>query len=229
MELDSIAAALEQLRTASPQPEVFGARHHGFVLHQRLPESQIAAFESQYRVKLPTDYRWFLTDLGNGGAGPYYGLFRLGERMDVRDLVRWEENDGVVGVLSEPFPHAGPWNDLTGEPAEEDELYDRKMKIFYERYFSPRYMNGAVPIADLGDALAHWLVITGPEAGYVWCDYRSDYRGILPLSIGQLERVTFLQWYGAWLEEALAQLASGAAVRAPDLEMSKKTWWQFWK
>jgi hypothetical protein len=214
---------------ASPPPQVFGAQYHGFVLHPPLPEPQLTAFESQYRVKLPTDYRRFLSEVGNGGAGPHFGLFGLGERTDLRNPVHWEENDGEVGVLSKPFPHAGPWNDLTGEPNEDDDHYDQKLKTFYERYFSPQYMNGAVPLAALGDALAHWLVITGPEAGHVWADYRSDYRGIMPLSIGQLERVTFLQWYSAWLEEALAKLASGGVARAEDLKISKKKWWQFWQ
>jgi hypothetical protein len=54
--------------------------------------------------------------------------------------------------------------------------------------------------------LSQWLVVTGPEAGHVWCDYRSDYRGILPLSIRGQERVGFLRWYSAWLEEAVAKL-----------------------
>ena len=168
-----------------------------------------AAFVRRHKVRLPADYRRFVTDVGNGGAGPNYGLFPLGERMDMRGLVPWGENDGVVGVLSEAFPHRRPWNDLTGEPTEEDEndeRYDQKMKAFSERYFSPGYVNGALPLSDLGCALSHWLVVTGPEAGHVWCDYRSDYRGILPLSIGGQGRVSFLRWYGAWLEEAVAKL-----------------------
>jgi hypothetical protein len=32
------------------------------------------------------------------------------------DHEAWSENDGFVGILSKPFPHRGPWNDLSGEP-----------------------------------------------------------------------------------------------------------------
>ena len=209
MELGSIAAAVHRLRTASPQPAVFGARHHGFVLNPPLAEEEVAAFERRYKVRLPADYRRFLTEVGNGGAGPHYGLLRLGERADMRGLVRWEENDGTVGVLSEPFPHTGPWNDLTGQPTEDDEddpRYDEKTDAFYEQYFRPEYVNGALPLSELGCALSQWLVVTGPEAGHVWCDYRSDYRGILPFTLGAQERVGFLQWYSAWLEEAVTKL-----------------------
>ena len=34
---------------------------------------------------------------------------------------------------------------------------------------------------------------------------RADRRGILPLQIGSLQRVTFLQWYQSWLDDALKQ------------------------
>src|SRR5262245_5439146 len=198
MEFGEIPAAIERLRAADPPPKVFAAWHHGFVLNPPLTEPQVAEFEAAHRIRLPDEYRRFLIEVGNGGAGPYYGLFRLGERMHLRDLRPWTENDGVVGVPAEPFPHSGPWNDLTGEPPEEDEgdeSYDARMEAFEEQYFSPRHMDGAIPIADLGCALGHWLVVTGPEAGHVWCDHRSEGGGIFPLAAAERERVTFLQWY----------------------------------
>jgi hypothetical protein len=37
----------------------------------------LAAFESTNRIGLPNDYRQFLAMIGNGGAGPFYGLARL--------------------------------------------------------------------------------------------------------------------------------------------------------
>jgi hypothetical protein len=90
-------------------------------------------------------------------------------------------------------------------------------------------MNGAIPIAELGCALSEWLVVTGPEAGHVWCDFRADYRGIRPLALGTLERVTFLQWYGHWLDGALASLAAGDVVQpVPANRHREKPWWKFW-
>ena len=35
---------------------------------------------------------------------------------DGHDLRPWQENDGFVGQLAEPFPHTSAWNDLTGNP-----------------------------------------------------------------------------------------------------------------
>jgi hypothetical protein len=213
MKLQEIRKQVERLRSASPRPPVFGAGLHQFQLHPPLSERAVAAFEAQHQCRLPAEYRSFLTEVGNGGAGPYYGLFKLGERMDLRSLVQWREDDGVVGTLRAPFPHTGPWNDLTGEPTEDDEENDdfyQRMAAFEERYFSPRHVDGAVPVADLGCALGHWLVVTGPEAGNIWCDFRADRRGIVPLSRDDGARVTFLQWYCDWLTEALRQLTTPA-------------------
>jgi hypothetical protein len=44
-----------------------------------LPLAEVKAFESVHRINLPTDYRCFLTTVGNGGAGPYYGLAPLAD------------------------------------------------------------------------------------------------------------------------------------------------------
>ena len=34
--------------------------------------------EEKYSFKLPKDYRWFIMNVGNVGAGPYYGILPLG-------------------------------------------------------------------------------------------------------------------------------------------------------
>jgi hypothetical protein len=60
-----------------PQPKrtVFGVIGHHFVLNPPLTEAEVVAFEQGHQVRLPPDYRHFLTSIGNGGAGPYYGVF----------------------------------------------------------------------------------------------------------------------------------------------------------
>jgi hypothetical protein len=68
-------------------------------------------------------------------------------------------------------------------------------------------MAGAIPICHLGCALRQWLVITGPEAGNVWCDDRADRGGLYPLQQGRLKRVSFLKWYRSWLNGALRKTA----------------------
>jgi hypothetical protein len=214
--ISDILAALKRLRT-SRRRDTFGSEAHGFDLNPPLAESTVADFESRHRIHLPADYHSFLIHAGNGGAGPSYGVFKLGEMDSNWDFARWREDDGFIGNLSAPFPHTAPWNDLTGQPeynesresdpAWEDE-YTRQMETFDQHYWNPANVNGAVPICHLGCAYRQWLVISGPEAGHIWCDDRADYKGLYPLQLPGLDRVTFLEWYNNWLAEALAHLDS---------------------
>src|SRR5580658_7105770 len=95
-----VAEALEYLR--SRRSQVFGSQAHEFRLNTTLDEPAIAAFERRHHVTLPSDYRTFLTSVGNGGAGPFHGVLPLGKVDHNFDLRIWKEGD--VGVLSEPFP-----------------------------------------------------------------------------------------------------------------------------
>src|SRR5437660_10695527 len=135
VELDpaQVRNALRRLFVA--QPDVFGADGHHFKLNPPLSETEVIAIEHHHNVSLPVDYRNFITQIGNGGAGPYYGIFPLGQ-MDGTGytLQTWRESD-LVGILAEPFSLRDPWNDLSGMPTEDpletDECeYTRKMEAF---------------------------------------------------------------------------------------------------
>jgi len=204
-----IREGLERLRTAKRPPEVFGAESHGFILNRRLSETVVRKFETKHRIRLPEDYRRFLTELGNGGAGPYYGVFKLGEMDDGFGYQKWHERNGFIGVLNKPFPHRSPWNDLTGAPEEtgDDEADEEAFLAFDERYWDAANVNGAIPICHEGCAYREWLVVAGAEVGHMWHDARTDQAGLHPISIGKKTRVTFLERYSHWLNESLAKLS----------------------
>lgn len=186
---------------------MFGATAHNFECHPPLAEPVLAQFEAQHGIHLPPDYRLFLARVGNGGAGPAYGVFRLGEMDDGFGYMPWHESDFMVGRLAKPFPYAQSWNDLTGMPPDEgmdDEERDRQYDAFERVYFQP--LDGAFPICHRGCALRDWLVVSGPEAGNIWCDDRADYHGLYPFTLPGLQRVTFLQWYRHWLEGVLQEI-----------------------
>jgi hypothetical protein len=81
---DEIRSALQLLRDGGASESVFGAKRHKFVANPCLSEREIIEFETTHGLSLPADYRNFLMNVGNGGAGPAYGLFKLGE-MDSRE------------------------------------------------------------------------------------------------------------------------------------------------
>ena len=65
------------LRRAKNYEVAFGADEHRFEMNPCLTEQEVKAFEVEHGVLLPEDYRYFITAVGNGGAGPYYGIARL--------------------------------------------------------------------------------------------------------------------------------------------------------
>lgn len=201
-----IREALRKL--ARSQPPVFGANGHHFRLNRPIPERDVAEFEGRCRVILPSDYRHFITRIGNGGAGPYYGFFPLGYMDGVGDLEQWQEGAGLLGILSRPFPLTDAWNDLSGMPSEElrktnEEEYERQLQAFEHAYFDSSRVDGAIPLCHQGCALRIWLVVAGPEAGYLWDDGRASDAGLAPVKLKDGSRATFSSWYREWLEEAL--------------------------
>ncbi len=71
----------------------FGADSHKYRLNPPASEETIAAFETRFGISLPEGYRDFLLRMGNGGAGPFYGLYSL-ETADPGQLPDYP--DGAV-------------------------------------------------------------------------------------------------------------------------------------
>jgi hypothetical protein len=116
-EVQRIMSDLALLRSRGSS--VFGGEAHKFKLKPAMDERSLRQFEASHGVSLPSDYRTFLTHIGSGGAGPYYGLFDFGWMDHNHTVKRWHGGDGFVGVLHQPFPYTEHWNDLTGRPDSE--------------------------------------------------------------------------------------------------------------
>ena len=89
----TVLRRLSDLDRQDRRRRVFGADSQEYRLKPPLPVSVIQAFEDRHGVSLPEDYRLFLTEIGNGGVGPYSGLLPFGKDDDDRD---WE-GGGLVG------------------------------------------------------------------------------------------------------------------------------------
>ncbi len=212
MDSNVIRARLDELRQLDAGCTVFGASSHGYKLNAPSAEVEIEDFERDYRVLLPDDYRSFLTQCGNGGAGPFYGLFPIRFYDGAGGpLERWTQGDGILGSLQEPFPHNESWNladerleppDTFPSDAEEDKWHEE----LDEEYWSPLVANGCFPIAHQGCAYRSVLVVTGPEHGHVWTDARAGQQGIFPEKVCGKSRCTFAEWYENWLLESLRKL-----------------------
>jgi len=209
----TVLEMLKRLRRSDSKRSIFGSAAHDYELQPPLPLSAIEAFEREHGIRLPEDYRYFITEIGNGGAGPYYGLFPFGQDDDA---VSWEEGE-LIGDVSRPFPHVEAWNlpdsfweqepDVSPDtpPEEEDRLWEEWDRLEQEHYWHPSIINGAIPICHLGCALRQWLVVHGEQRGFVWNDFRADHRGIFPVRDEAGRQKTFSEWYLSWLDKATRQ------------------------
>jgi len=183
-DLSRIQQKLDRLRTRDPKCGLFGALSHQYRLGKLLSEADVISFERQLGVSLPAEYRQFLTQVGHGGAGPYYGLFALDDPDP--------ENITAIERLAEPFP----WTEaFQGEALDDDEFLEMDLP-------------GALYLCHYGCALRFFLVVAGPCRGEVWQDFRTDGRGLFPAKAADGRRTRFLEWYEPWLDQSLAEIES---------------------
>ena len=195
-----IQSKLEELSKLDKGYEIFGASDHKYHLNQKLEELDVASFEKQNSISLPQEYRKFILEVGNGGAGPYYGLQTMEDSL-YADLDFKRTGEFVNPSI--PFPFIEPWN----MAYEGDEDNETAYEEFQNMYFSEKWETGLLRICNYGCAVSLNLVVNGPEKGNIWVDDRGSDGGVYPDSyFGQDERTSFLDWYILWLDSSLKEL-----------------------
>ncbi len=183
--MEHLAAKIAELAKQDIELKTFGAANfgsgHGYQMNQLLTYRELADFENDNNVKLPQDYADFLTKIGNGGIGPYYGLFSLAQSVTDETGVK------TRGFLSSPFPLSDAFNSFDDENLSDDDLYDDK------------YICGSIVLSHQGCGYYDRLVITGPQAGQVWFDGRASDQGLSPLNglveqFPHVSRKSRLEW-----------------------------------
>jgi hypothetical protein len=81
-----IFGSLQRLAAADATVLRFGAATHRYRRGVPISESRLAEIEAAGQVRLPEDYRDFLLEFGDGGAGPYYGLVALDQPAQLAQL-----------------------------------------------------------------------------------------------------------------------------------------------
>lgn len=208
---------------------LFGSKNHRYQLNPTISIDIVRRFESAQDITLPNDYVVFLTNIGNGGAGPFYGLESL--ENSLFDDLDFKRTDSLLDP-SKPFPHTEPWNmdfHPTVDEDEDEEEYQRQFEAFQDKYYDKEHMNGAIAVCNYGCAVSLNLVVNGQEYGNIWTDGRGSDNGIYPSNeLGNKDRVTFLNWYELWLDNSLTEIKS--KLSSFEIErigkMDKKPWWK---
>ena len=203
MTRDDVQKALACLRASDADD--YEAKAHGYRLHPPLSEAEALAVEQRLGARLPTEYREFVTLVGDGGAGPGFGLHSLRDWMAKGVKARRKSREELADP-SRPF----------GRPATVREA--SRLGGF------PTH--GLIALCETGCGGAFGLVTAGLERGWVWTisnvgEYSPAGAGnptyfagataedririnaeffAERLAISNRVRVGFWAWYRQWLE-----------------------------
>ena len=153
LELSELA---RELKKRDSGLRVFGAKcktwGHNYKFNACLKSTEVANFERRHDLSLPDDYRDFLLFVGDGGAGPYYGVKQLDAAAQHCDL-------------DKPFP----WSDETTLDSDDEwDLWDTHP--------------GILVITERGCGHTDFLVVRGEQHGQIWSDCTADDGLLMPTS-----------------------------------------------
>lgn len=213
-QLFRIEEKIMELKVLDKNFTLFGSQKHRYKINSTISLEKIRHFESTHKITLPPEYIAFLTNIGNGGAGPFYGLEPIQNSL-FTDL-DYKRPEFLLNP-GKPFLHTRPWN-LEFQPSvseEENEAeYENERMKFDEEYFDSEQMNGVLAICNYGCAVSLNLVVNGEEYGNIWTDDRGSDRGILPShELGNKDRITFLNWYELWLDNSINEINAKPSIQ----------------
>ena len=190
----TIVARLEKL---DQRRVAFGAGRYDYRFPAPLAIEQVEAFERRYATALPVPYRRFITELGNGGPGPYYGVTPLNSNSP---------------QLLEPFPYAQATEFDDETP---DELWDATIPgaIQVGEYGCATYFLLVLKGPNAGEVWwdARWETGISPYAGDV--NYATTFDewwlGTMRRHLELFERIYAMMEAGVEHETIHQQLESG--------------------
>jgi hypothetical protein len=193
--LDTIRRKLDKLRDYDVEACAeldLGIRKHRFQVELPLSEAETSAFEEQWGIKLPADYRGFITTVGSSGAGPYYGLLPLAQATE---HLNYDDEEMYKKTLGAPFL-------LSNKTYQKDWLVEVGGANWKERRYTAESWNpyqGAMAVCDQGCTYYTTIVLNGPLRGTIW----NIDLALSPPS--QAPYPNFLDYYEGWLDRIIAK------------------------
>lgn len=177
--------------------EIFGASSHKYHLNETVSLEWVREFEKKYQVELPEEYVFFITKVGNGGAGPFYGIVPLSFDKKYENLSKPSiYDDGYLQFYKECIA-------LSKNNGSDDKAFFEKKGDDLNAKFDEvcdRIEDGVLNINTQGCTYDTLLVANGSRRGEIaYIDWNLDLE-YPPVLI----HMTFLEWYQGFFEEILA-------------------------
>ncbi len=155
----------------------FGAEQHRYEFNPVIPLSKVRDFEKRHQIRLPQGYVDFLTQVGNGGAGPDYGIYSLeqaefeGYYDHKNSFCHYTETKNQSDYYNLPYSIENKM------PMVNSQLSDERWNKWYtelnrleENEYNEKYKqayNGLLQIINSGCCTGYMLVCHGDISGEV--------------------------------------------------------------
>ncbi len=163
----------------------FGADKHQYQFHPVTALSIVRDFEKRHQISFPQGYVDYLTQVGDGGAGPDLGLYSLDEVEYNNYTDHCETSCSLEHVKARSNYHTIPYTIEGMEPLVTSELDEDKWFAWYEalgsacangmnfRKKATELYNGLVEIGAMGGTNAIYLICEGDLRGKL-CAFTLD-------------------------------------------------------
>ena len=206
-QLERVKDKFNKLKNIDKDYKIFGSEYHKYTFAPVLSEAEVLAFENEHNLTLPDDYKSFLMEIGNGGAGPFYGLLSLEDNEDqFTNLYSDFEFTREKPCLLEKYDEYDEKIENAETDEEEQVLWDLKDSLIEKEYMNA--VKGITFLCHEGCGMFNVLILKGKDAGTVWWFNFSDQVGVVPVLYKE-KQVNFLDWYEMWLDESLDYLKNG--------------------
>jgi hypothetical protein len=228
---------LEGLKALDAQCQIFGADHHRHLLLPRLTSEQIASVEERLGIALPLELRSFYQEMGDGGAGPHYGIVPAAQLKLVegrylfvsdqgcghgtyltadRGLIAFHDDDDDEGYFSTGMSFTAYYNDwLDGELAAFNMVID-----WIDLGWSAEQISNELAQAtgrhDGRDRVLSLIDVPKPVSLFGTPQARIHH--------GAAQ----FPWYEQQLTAFRQRRAAAAAAQARQTS-PRRPWWQFWR
>ena len=201
-------------RELDMEHKMLGAEKHHYEFAPVAAMSAVRDFEKRHHIRLPAAYVEFLTQVGNGGAGPDYGLYSLEEvefynfyvhsgRTVPYASVREEEDYYTLAYQSEQTPMVldsalteTKWNTICAvldalQYHQQEEEYLQKRRQIY---------NGTLKIVNSFDSSGLLLICSGDMDGEV-AELSED------LTMPRYHGMRFEDWMLAYFKDVVREFS----------------------
>lgn len=198
---DEIYRLLDEAHRHDPRLEAFGAKAHSYRLGPPQQPAVLRKIERRHGFTFPADFFWFATTVGNGGAGPDYGLFAIKQKGPRSPLGKGYAGPfaGYQTARFDPVPlpcSPEQWSALVDAVSDDDDVeWDQLL------------CGGLLGIVESGCGTGYALLMSGPDAGKV---VSTDADGNGPPRLPTDAPAPFLDWYLGWLREVAVGYQAGS-------------------